>query len=157
MSGKRGTSWYSQYRLIFGLRWNAQYREAADFGAAREDVAGQVLRMVSQQSARLLAPGGSLGMPAMPGETDRCHIIAKANGGTDHPDNVIPALDASLNRSLGRRGDHIMAAIAGLRQTVKAVRASFPHYSELQVLEKAQALYIQGRRAFRVLLDQLPV
>lgn len=51
------------------------------------------------------------------------HIVAKANGGADHPDNYIP-LPADTNMKLQHRYDDLMFAFAGKEQTADAVRIS---------------------------------
>ena len=57
-------------------------------------------------------------------DQDVLHIIAKANGGADHPNNYHFVGNASLNRSLGNRNDHVMAFMAGKKATAKAVAIS---------------------------------
>ena len=62
------------------------------------------------------------GSPLLSGQ-DVCHIIAKSKGGADHSDNFFVA-GASYNRSTGNRFDHIIAYIAGLPKTERAVAVS---------------------------------
>ena len=52
------------------------------------------------------------------------HIIANSNGGADHPDNFLYALNSTFNRSIGDRYDHFNAFLAGREQTAQAVAAS---------------------------------
>ena len=62
------------------------------------------------------------GSPVLPGQ-DVCHIIAKSNGGADHSDNYFIA-GSAYNRSTGNNFDHIIAYIAGLQKTERAVAVS---------------------------------
>mgnify|MGYP006149359781 CR=1 FL=1 len=51
------------------------------------------------------------------------HIIAKANGGADHPDNYFVG-NGKMNLALGHRNDHVMAWMVGKLQTIEAVKIS---------------------------------
>ncbi len=55
----------------------------------------------------------------------RAHIIARANGGSSEPVNLIP-LNWELNLALQHTNDHIMAAIAGHARTLQALESSWP-------------------------------
>ena len=51
------------------------------------------------------------------------HIVARANGGANHPDNYF-LLPADTNMKLQHRHDDLMFVLAGEEQTADAVRAS---------------------------------
>ena len=85
-------------------------------------------------------------------DQDVSHIIAWNNGGADHEDNYF-VLSRSLNRSLGSGNDHLMAEMAGLEQTKKAVAVSRttgytgPGAEELIAMAKAEREEAKAARA----------
>jgi hypothetical protein len=58
------------------------------------------------------------------GDKDVCHIISKANGGADHPDNYDFVRGRSWNRMLGNRFDDVNCFLAGKEACRKAVDIS---------------------------------
>ncbi|KND01916.1 uncharacterized protein SPPG_02425 [Spizellomyces punctatus DAOM BR117] len=54
---------------------------------------------------------------------DKCHIISRKNGGSDHPNNLY-ACSSSVNRSRQHRFDHLNCRDVGKERCVKAIVAS---------------------------------
>ena len=54
-------------------------------------------------------------------DQDVFHIIASANGGPDHPDNYLGALNSVFNRSIQDKMDYFCCFIAGLEKVEKAI------------------------------------
>ena len=77
-------------------------------------------------------------------DQDVLHIIAKANGGADHPNNYHFVGNASLNRSLGNRNDHVMAFMAGKRR-----RPGGSHLQGVMQLQRTRRCSALSRRRSR--------
>jgi hypothetical protein len=80
------------------------------------------------------------------------HIVAKSNGGADHPDNYL-FLSREFNELMNNKCDHINCYLAGPEKCSKAVEASraLTGYSG----PSAEELFARGNRAMRGAFRQL--
>ncbi len=90
----------------------------------------------------------------------RCHIRARNNGGSDHPDNIIIWSD-KYNLLTSDREDHFAAFFAGLDQTIRALQVSLNHKRYAAVVARAKILCVSARlqlvRNFRAAGLNFPV
>ena len=95
-------------------------------------------------------------------DTDVFHIIARRNGGADHPHNYLFMLGSSFNRTIKHHFDDLNCFIAGLHRTKMAVKVSLPdagfggtydmESSTLQIEAEASRRVERGRALFKHLL-----
>ncbi len=78
------------------------------------------------------------------------HILSRKYGGADHEDNYF-ILGDSLNMSLGSENNHVMAEMAGLEQTKKAVavsrRTGYTGPGAEELIEMAKAARAEAKAA----------
>ena len=86
-------------------------------------------------------------------DRDVCHIIARANGGADHPDNYDFVRGRTWNRMTGHRFDDVNCFLAGKEACKKAVDISrtLCDYAG----PGADALYESGERAMKYVIKSL--
>lgn len=98
---------------------------------------------VSQDYRRLLIDAGI----AVEADQDVHHIIARENGGADHPDNYLFVANMSFNRGIKQYFDGLMCYFAGKEKAKKAVKISkqLNGYRGPEAME----LYRQGEEVFR--------
>ena len=89
-------------------------------------------------------------------DTDVFHIIARTNGGADHPHNYLFMLGSSFNRTIKHNFDDLNCFIAGFHQTKMAIKVSLPDAgfggkleSTLQIEAEARRRFENGRALFR--------
>ena len=79
------------------------------------------------------------------------HIVARANGGADHPDNYI-FTPHDLNQIIGHRRDDIMYAYAGATKTRKAVLVSQRLGNSKETVLHAEQLRRGAKKDLKMLL-----
>lgn len=100
-----------------------------------------------QQYRRHLENAGFIIEP----DQDVVHIISEANGGANHPDNYAFVGNASWNRSIVEKFDHLNCYMAGKAKSEKAVAISkkIGNGKKLYDGESALELYKKGEAIMR--------
>ena len=82
------------------------------------------------------------------------HIVARANGGADHPSNYI-FTPHDLNQSIGHRNDDFMYAYAGATKTREAVLVSQRLGDSKETVRHAQQLRQDAKKDLKTLLRDM--
>lgn len=90
-------------------------------------------------------------------DVDVCHIIAKKNGGADHPDNYDFLRGRTWNRMVGHSFDDVNCFLAGREKCQKAVDVSktLNEYTGPSADELYDSGELAMKRAFKVLSENL--